>query len=223
MRLTFHSVLRAIAISALVVVHTHAQGVKGPERFRDEVRKMLARSAPTGEEIVLFTGSSSIRMWSDISVYFPNYNLVNRGFGGSQTSDLLYFADDIIFTLKPSKIFIYEGDNDLASGKSSAEIMATTDSLLQRIRAQLPASVGVYFISPKPSVARWKLKDTYLEHSANLKQWTGTKENVYYVDGWSSLMDSNGEVMTDVFLKDNLHLNKKGYNLWSTGIKKFLP
>jgi lysophospholipase L1-like esterase len=172
---------------------------------------------------VLFTGSSSIRIWDDIGDYFPGYQIVNRGFGGSQTSDLLYYANSLIFTLKPSKIFIYEGDNDLAGGKTSKQILATTDSLLQRIRQQLPASVPVYFISPKPSVARWKLKDAYLEHARNLKQWISTKENVIFVDGWSSLVDKNGNVLTGIFRPDNLHLNKKGYDLWSAEIKKFLP
>ncbi|MGC3946081.1 MAG: GDSL-type esterase/lipase family protein [Chryseolinea sp.] len=183
----------------------------------------MARPVPTEKQAVLFTGSSSIRIWENINDYFPGYNIVNRGFGGSQTSDLLYFADQLIFTMKPSKIFIYEGDNDLAGGKTSAQILATTDSLLQRIRKQFSTSIPVYFISPKPSVARWKLKNAYLEHSENLKQWISTKKNVFYVDGWSSLVDSNGNVLTDIFKPDNLHLNKKGYDLWSTGIKKFLP
>lgn len=200
-----------------------AQPDSGPERFRSEVEEIVSRPLKSTEGIVLFTGSSSIRIWKDIDKYFPNYNIVNRGFGGSQTTDLLYYADEIILTLQPSRIFIYEGDNDLASGKSSEQILATTDSLLQRIRTRIPAQVPVYFISPKPSVARWKLKDAYLAHSANLKAWTAKQQNVFYADGWSSLIDRNGNVYTDIFMNDNLHLNKKGYDLWVKGIRKFLP
>ncbi|MEJ1238197.1 GDSL-type esterase/lipase family protein [Chryseolinea sp. T2] len=229
MRLNLHAAITALAFSFLQIANTYGQAstnvqqVKGPERFRNEVTEISGKPAADTSRIVLFTGSSSIRLWHDIKAYFPSYNIINRGFGGSQTSDLLYFADQLIFTLRPSKIFIYEGDNDLAGGKSSAQIMATTDSLLHRIRKQYSASVPVYFISPKPSVARWKLKDAYLDHSRNLRKWVGTKKNVYYVDGWSSLVDNNGEVLKDIFKEDNLHLNKKGYDLWATGIKKFLP
>jgi lysophospholipase L1-like esterase len=223
---TLFSHLKKLSLAALLsltAIHANSQIVSGPERFRQEVTEIVSRPIPSAKGLVLFTGSSSIRIWNDISDYFPGYNIVNRGFGGSQTSDLLYYADQLILSVKPVKIFIYEGDNDLAGGKTSNQIMATTDSLLQRIRQQFTTSVPVYFISPKPSVARWKLKDAYLEHSQNLKQWVSTKDNVFYVDGWSSLIGKNGDVMTDIFLDDNLHLNKKGYDLWSTGIKKFLP
>lgn len=214
--------LTVLIFLALIVSHSNAQTNAGPERFRGEITEILARPVPKGD-VVLFTGSSSIRIWNNIADYFPGYRIVNRGFGGSQTSDLLYYADQLILSVHPSKIFIYEGDNDLAGGKSSAQILTTTDSLLQRIRQKFPTSIPVYFISPKPSVARWKLKDAYLEHTANLKTWIGKQQNVIFVDGWSSLIDGQGNVLTDIFQKDNLHLNKKGYDLWSTGIKKFLP
>jgi len=212
----------AFVLAVLVYLPSVAQSVSGAEKFRGEVKEILSKAVPKGE-YVLFTGSSSIRLWSDIGTYFSNYTIVNRGFGGSQTSDLLYYCDDLILSLSPSKIFIYEGDNDLANGKTSEQIMATTDSLLHKIRGKLPPSVPVYFISPKPSVARWQLKEKYLSHTANLKAWTSKQQNVFYVDGWSTLVDSRGEVYKDIFKSDNLHLNKKGYDLWSKGIKEFLP
>jgi len=216
-------VLTLAVLLSLPAIYVIGQSVSGPERFRQEVTEILARPIPSTDGLVLFTGSSSIRIWNDISEYFPGYNIVNRGFGGSQTSDLLYYTDQLILSVKPAKIFIYEGDNDLAGGKTSTQIIATTDSLLQRIRQKFTTAVPVYFISPKPSVARWKLKDAYLGHSRNLKQWVSTKENVFYVDGWSSLVGKKGDVLKDIFMPDNLHLNKKGYDLWATGIKKFLP
>lgn len=214
------AVLFAVCLLSTIV---GAQNVTGPERFRNEITEILARPVPSKEGVVLFTGSSSIRIWNDIADYFPGYAIVNRGFGGSQTTDLLYYVEALVLSLKPSKIFIYEGDNDLADGKSSTEILTTTDSLLQRIRQQIPATVPVYFISPKPSVARWKFKDAYLEHSANLKSWTRKHDNVHYIDGWTSLTDKSGNVLTDIFMPDNLHLNKKGYDLWAPAIKEHLP
>lgn len=213
-----------LSVTALVIFFqtSSAQVDTGSERFRQEVTDLVSQPLPTATKIVLFTGSSSIKMWKDVGAYFPKHVIVNRGFGGSQTTDLLYYVDEVILTLTPSKIFIYEGDNDLASGKSSAQILKTTDSLLQKIRAKIPATVPLYFISPKPSVARWSLKDAYLEHSRNLKAWAAKQENVFYVDGWSNLVDKKGNVRKDIFLADNLHLNKKGYDLWAKGMKKYL-
>lgn len=201
-----------------------AQPITGPERFRNEVSEIVSGNVKKRTDIVLFTGSSSIRMWSDLSSYFPGYHIVNRGFGGSQTTDLLYFVEPIILSLRPAKIFIYEGDNDLAAGKTSQQILATSDSLLHRIReGGIPANVPIYFISPKPSVARWNLKDKYIEHMNNLRIWARQRDNVFFIDGWTSLLDAQGNVLTDIFLEDNLHLNKKGYDRWAAGIKVFLP
>ena len=195
----------------------------GPRRFESEVQAFSNQEPAVKEDIVLFTGSSSIRIWPDIESYFPGYNLVNRGFGGSETTDLLYYFDRLILPYKPTKIFIYEGDNDLAAGKSSELILSTTDSLLKKIRRHLPGAVKVYFISPKPSVARWQLRDKYLAYSKDLRKWISRQKNVVYIDGWSSLLDAQGNVRTDVFQEDNLHLNKKGYDLWYKAIRVHLP
>jgi hypothetical protein len=65
---------------------------------------------------ILFVGSSSIRMWKT-DEDFPTLNIINRGFGGSQTSDALLYANRIILKYKPRLIAIYEGDNDIAAGK----------------------------------------------------------------------------------------------------------
>ena len=77
---------------------------QGPLRFKDEVAQLTANDKSLNKkDIVLFTGSSSIRMWSSIQSDFPNYNIVNRGFGGSQTSDLLYYFDQLILSVQSEK------------------------------------------------------------------------------------------------------------------------
>ena len=42
------------------------------------------------DSVILFIGSSSIRLW-DLDQYFPNYYGLNRGFGGAHISDMLHF------------------------------------------------------------------------------------------------------------------------------------
>jgi lysophospholipase L1-like esterase len=36
------------------------------------------------------------------------------------------------------------------------------------------------------------------------------------------MLDENGQVFTDIFLNDNLHMNKKGYDIWGKVIGEFL-
>ena len=196
---------------------------QNPERFKDEIGKFSKEeTVADAKNLNLFTGSSSIRVWNDIGERFPDHNILNRGFGGSQMSDLLFYADELILQYEPEQIFIYEGDNDIASGKSPDEILATADSLLQKIRSQLPRRVKVYFISAKPSVARWDLRDKYISFNTQLKAWTEAQKNVGYIDVWNPMMAADGEVMKDIFVNDNLHMNPKGYDIWARVMAGYL-
>ncbi|WP_339794596.1 SGNH/GDSL hydrolase family protein [uncultured Imperialibacter sp.] len=196
---------------------------QNPQRFEGEIDKYAQEAASVNnEKLALFTGSSSIKLWDDIAERFPKKNVVNRGFGGSSMSDLLYYTDELLFKYSPSKIFIYEGDNDIASGKTPDQILADAKTIVAQIREKLPKNVKVYFISAKPSVSRWKLKDNYVDFNTQLEAWTKTEAGVKYVDVWTPMLQPNGEVMNDIFREDNLHMTSKGYDIWEKVLKKYL-
>lgn len=138
-----------------------------PTRFKGQVEK-IHQDNPIQENLnsIVFTGSSTIRMWKSLQEDFPQHNVINAGFGGSQASDLLYYIDELILDYKPTKVFIYEGDNDISSGKSTDEILMTFNLITSKIHEALPET-EIVIISPKPSVARWKLADQYLELNKN--------------------------------------------------------
>jgi len=195
-----------------------------PRRFQAEVAELTANDKSLNKnDIVLFTGSSSIRMWSSLQSDFPNYNIVNRGFGGSQTLDLLYFFDQLILPYDPKKIFIYEGDNDLSLGKSPGQILSTMDSVITMIRQKVSKTVPIYVISPKPSISRWHLKDKYIEFNTLMSQLASQRKRVYFIDVWSPALDNDGTVIKDIFLEDGLHMNAKGYAIWVKAVRKYLP
>lgn len=211
-----------VFLSFLICLNTSLYG-QDPLRFEKEVSNLIANdTAVNHKKLILFTGSSSIRFWKSLKSDFPTYNTLNRGFGGSEMSDLLHYANQLIIQYSPKEIFIYEGDNDLNSGKSASEILKTADQLLSLIRAQLPKNVKVFFISAKPSLARWALKEKYLDYNKQLEAWTKTKKKVTFVDVWTPLVDAQGEVLKDIFIADGLHLNATGYKIWADAIKKFL-
>ena len=203
---------------------TFSAYAQGPLRFKDDVAQLTANDQSLNKkDVVLFTGSSSIRMWTSIQSDFPKYNIINRGFGGSQTSDLLYYFDQLILPYNPKKIFIYEGDNDLSAGKSPAQILSTMDSLIALIHEKISRNVSVYVISPKPSTSRWHLKDKYIELNQRMGQLASSKKNVYFIDVWTPALDADGNVLKDIFLEDGLHMNEKGYAIWVSVFKKYLP
>jgi lysophospholipase L1-like esterase len=192
-------------------------------KFQAEVDKLIAGDSTINKKkIILFTGSSSIRVWNDLKTDFPKYNVVNRGFGGSQMSDMVTHAEELILRYHPKQIFIYEGDNDIGAGKSPEEILAQADKLLLLIRKKLPKKTQVLFISPKPSLARWQLKDKYLDYNRKLEQWTKQQKNVTFIDVWTPMLDADGNVMKDLFIEDGLHMNRKGYEIWAEVIGGYI-
>ena len=193
-----------------------------PARFQKEVDSIIsANKSVNKDNLILFTGSSSIRMWENLKESFPNHNVLNMGFGGSEMADLLYYSDKLILPFKPKQIFIYEGDNDLSLGRTAEQILASADGILSLVRQRLPES-EVIFISPKPSLKRWALKEKYEDYNERLKAWTTQKRNVRFADVWTPMLDSDGKVMQDIFIADGLHLNEKGYSIWTSALKKYV-
>jgi lysophospholipase L1-like esterase len=194
-----------------------------PMRFQKEVQQLTANDGaapPTG--VILFTGSSSIRKWTDLDTRFPGKPVLNRGFGGSEMSDLVYYFDKLILPYHPKQIFIYEGDNDISANRSTETILNNAQRLLVLIREKLGSKVSVVFISPKPSLARWNLRDRYHEVNAALEAWTRQQKGVAFADVWPVMLDKNGEVFKDIFIEDGLHMNSKGYDLWMPVITKLM-
>lgn len=194
-----------------------------PRRFQAEIDliKNDSRDYAVVDDLILITGSSSARMWTDVAADFPGLNVVNRGFGGSHMSDLLFYADTVIVQCRPSLIFIYEGDNDIAAGKKPDEILDSGGRLADLIRQKLPEAI-ICFISAKPSLARWNLKDSYVSFNTKLKEFTWNRSNVYFLDIWKNMIDDQGSPREDIFLEDGLHMNRKGYDIWKAAVDEFL-
>lgn len=192
-----------------------------PLRFSEAIEEMNATSLKSPENLIIFTGSSSIRMWKDVAERYAGYNIVNRGFGGSQMSDLLYFLDDIVIKSNPCQVFIYEGDNDISAGKSKEQIIADAEKVIAKIWAANP-DTEIVLISPKPSVARWNLKEQYLALNKSLASRARSEAKLKFVDVWTPVLDENGIVRSDIFLEDNLHMNAKGYEVWEETIRPYL-
>jgi lysophospholipase L1-like esterase len=193
-----------------------------PLRFKGEVDALTAvDSIVNKKNLILFTGSSSVRLWTTLKEDFPNHNILNRGFGGSEMSDMVYYADKLIFPYKPDKVFIYEGDNDLGVGEEPDAIMGETIKLARSIKDHLP-NTEIFFISPKPSLLRWHLKAKYELYMGKLKSWCVTQKGITFIDVWTPMLDSTGAVKKDLFLDDGLHMNRKGYEIWVNIIGPYL-
>ncbi|MEO6731839.1 MAG: GDSL-type esterase/lipase family protein [Ferruginibacter sp.] len=175
------------------------------------------------KKAILFIGSSSFTKWTDVADYFPRYRIVNRGFGGSSLPDLIQNIEQIVFPYQPKQIVIYCGENDLASSDTitSKIVFNRFKQLFQLIRVKLPA-VPIAFVSLKPSPSRQKLWPKMEEVNLMVKNYLKTKRNTAFIDVYHGMFNKDGTVMQELFVEDNLHMNKKGYAIWQQKIKPYL-
>lgn len=208
--------LTLIGLGCLIPIQAQQNFKKEIDGIQKKYESKWDASKPT----IVFTGSSSIRMWKDVQQMFPEHQIINTGFGGSQTSDLLYYIYDLIYRYHPKKVFIYEGDNDISAGKSTDTIMTEIKELVRRINKFDP-SMEIVLISPKPSIARWNLKGKYQRVNKKLKTWASKTPKVQYVDMWEVMVAQN-KLNKNIFLEDGLHMNAKGYSLWYNALKPYV-
>jgi lysophospholipase L1-like esterase len=178
---------------------------------------------PPAQNAILFIGSSSFTKWHDVQNYFPNYKIINRGFGGSTLPEVTGYANDIVYPYHPKQVVVYCGDNDLAS---SDTITATTvanrfKDLFQLLRVQLP-NASIVYVSIKPSPSRQRLMPKMEEVNNQVKNFLNKQRNTAFVDVYHKMLNADGSIMSDIFIEDHLHMNAKGYAIWQKEIQPVL-
>lgn len=212
-----------ISIFTLFFFGLHFSASSQDVRFQQEVKALQEKYPPEHHQgpSYLFTGSSSIRLWKELTELPSDQPILNLGFGGSRADDLNRHLDALVLAYNPSKIFIYEGDNDLADGIISLQIINEFFGMTQRIHEKFPDS-KIYILSPKPSILRWNLKSEYQELNSLLKTFAEGQPYLEYVDLWASLLNEQDEPNPAFFASDNLHLNEDGYKQWNKIILPYL-
>lgn len=191
--------------------------------FSDEVKKITAKYDTiwnSQKETILFTGSSSVRLWKKLEKEFPNHQIINSGFGGSQASDLLLFIDELVLSYNPKKVFIYEGDNDLWAKKRPVHVLDTTEEIIRRIKANNPTT-QIILIAAKPSISRWKIRGKYKRLNRKMERLAKKDVQLDFVDVWNPMLNKK-KLRTDIFIEDGLHMNQKGYDIWYETMKNLV-
>lgn len=191
--------------------------VPDPHRFDEDIAAFNELRIPESDQLSVFTGSSSIRFWETLDSDCSNMRVLNTGFGGSQMSDLLFFLDQTVLRFDPLRVYIYEGDNDIATDHDPDDILETAKQITKRIW-EANSGTEIYFISAKPSPARWSYKQQYLSFNAKLKDYCDSHEQLYYIDVWDIMLGDDGRPLPEIFIADSLHMNSKGYALWKSAL-----
>ncbi len=206
-------------LCSLSFAHDEAKKTWDPEiKWADADAEFKKKDAenPPGEGSIVFFGSSSFRMW-DVERFFPDLNVINRGFGGSTMPDAIHFAERWVVPLKPKCILIYEGDNDIKNGFSANEVFANYQTLIEKFDKALP-NTPVIFVPIKPSISRWTIWPEMKKANKLVADFSANRKNLYYADIATPMFEFNGLPKAFLFKNDGLHLNDVGYDIWKSVI-----
>ena len=216
-------VLIAIASVAHAAEPAPQEPACRPERWATAMKKFQEADArnPPQAGGVLFVGSSSIRLW-DLQKWFPDLQVVNRGFGGSEICDSVHYFDTLVAPHKPKVVVLYAGDNDVAGGKKAAQVLRDFRAFDAKLKQHLP-STRLIFIGIKPSLARWKLAPEMERTNEQIETLCGKNpQRLTFLEVWKPMLGQDGKPRKELFANDGLHLNDKGYALWTKLVQQQL-
>jgi len=179
-------------------------------RVEIELLKQKSQAKQNQKDLIVFYGSSTIRLWSTLERDFPKHNVLNLGFGGAFIHSMVSHFETLFTGLTPKAIFLYLGGNDLNLDLSTDEIIAQSKAFIEAIHQRFPQT-KIYHISIKPSLERQE--HLHSIQSINKAMCNLTKECTYLtqVRLFEALLDLNQSLRKDVLLQDGLHLNDEGY------------
>jgi len=166
---------------------------------------------------IVFTGSSSILLWDTLAEDMAPMAVLNRGFGGSVIAHVTHFADRIVLPYEPSAIVLYAGDNDIAFGLSSDCTFRDFEAFVEHVHAAAP-DTPIYYISIKPSPARWALWEDMQRANQLIEARTKTDPALHFIDVSEAMLDEQGEPIEELFV-DGLHMTPAGYQLWTSIVR----
>ena len=194
------------------------------QRWERDIRAFEAadKKSPPPQGAVLFIGSSTIRMWKSLAQDFPEYKVINRGFGGSELADSVYYADRIVIPYKPRLIVLFAGTNDINAGKSPQTVLADFKAFVVRVRADLP-NTRIAYLSITPAPSRWSQADKQKEANRLIRDYVATdKKHLDYIDLWDQLLGPDGRPREDLYRPDRLHGNAAGYKIRAAVVRPHL-
>jgi len=215
--------LLIILVMAFCYQLSLGQEKSSPNKFEGEIKAFeeTDKKSPPPEHAILFVGASGIKLWKTLEKDFPDHQVINRGFGGSQISDAIHFADRIVIPYKPKTILLQSGGNDINSGKSPEQVAEDFRIFVEKVRSKLP-EVRILFMSLQPSPARWTQAEKQKQTNALIRKQIEAGKNMAYIEAYDAFLNADGKPREELFVADKLHHNEAGYKIRTQLVLPFL-
>ncbi len=172
------------------------------------------------DQLIVFYGSSSIRLWETMEQDLAPLNVLNLGFGGSSFGWCIYYYERLFKRIpRAAHVVFYCGDNDLDNGLSPEHVNIKFQKLKEMTRKDFPLTpISVITIKPSPS-------RTYLQENIRLTNKLIRKDllattKAEQINVFDSMLDERGVARPELYQEDQLHLNEKGYKIWKGVVRR---
>jgi len=191
-------------------------------RYENEIVSFEIEDQKEGyqQNFILFTGSSSIRLWETLQSDMAGLKVLNRGFGGATLKELNQYWNRISGKHSPELVVLYCGENDIAEGATVQETVAQFDSIMAKYQTTYPL-VPLLYIAMKPSPSRIPFWPDYQKADQVIHNRIKSIPNAEFVD-LSSTMFENGKLRSEIFKEDSLHMNALGYDSWTAKLRPIM-
>ncbi len=165
---------------------------------------------PPPQHALLLSGASSLRMWKNVAEEMKPYPTINRGFGGSYTTEVLGYMDRITLPYHPRVVVFHCGGNDINAGDAPEAPIQRIREYVARLRKENPDTAVVFMATTRAPSRRAKWAE-FDQFNRDLAAFTKQEKNLWFVDINPALNQANGEGKEGHYLKDNLHPSELGY------------
>ncbi len=176
------------------------------------------------ESSILFLGSSSIRRWESMPKDLAPWKTVGRGYGGAKFSDLAVFAPRLLAAHHPRGVVVYVG-NDITGkpeqDKKPEVIVRLFGEVVGAIKKQVPQA-EIFLIAITPAPSRFKAWPETQAANKQLKEYCEKDSKLHFIETHPSYLTADGQPRPELYVKDQLHQNEDGYQIWSGIIRKEL-
>ena len=188
----------------------------------------LDKTETFSEDYILYIGSSSIRLWDSIHKDMSPYNSVRRGYGGAHFYDLIHFTDRIVTPHKNADAIVCFVANDLTGVWDNPKTKVSPHQVkrlfvyfTKQVRKIAP-NTPIFLIEITPTQSRWNIWDKTVKANQLMKAYCESKDNLYFIPTSEKFLNENNLPRTELFIEDQLHLNREGYKLWAEIITTYL-
>ncbi len=215
------SFLRGCWFAALALLALSASAA--PDHWKADIDRLTAADAatPPPQHAVVFVGSSSIRFWTTLATDFPGIATINRGFGGSELADSVFYEDRLVLAYRPRLVVLFAGTNDLWAGKTPESVFTDFQAFQAKLRAALPETRLLYIaITLAPS--RTRIHEAMRTTNRMIAAECAKDPRCTFVDFNPLLAGPEGVPAATFFREDQLHLNPSGYAVWAKALAPYL-